>query len=243
MNKRLWILLLVAIFTACGSVKPVIQPFSTPESQCLPKLFERNNYYTGKLLNVKDFEQEQQYFNQKRYLQNRYVQGFGVVCGLLVLPAEQGRDLVKITPGFALDCKGREIILPETKYLDLAVYRGDMYISIAYEEVEVDPVPNPGTEKSGEQYSKIQERCKIDVLEQLPAGYLSTYDLLQLRKKQDIMKWIIDNHEICCSDDRPVVLAKVSHHRRGLTAEQVDNFSFRRFVLTMDDLLPFLRIK
>ncbi len=44
--------------------------------------FERNRYFYGKLLTVRDFEVEQRYHSGKRALLNRLVHGAGVVCGL-----------------------------------------------------------------------------------------------------------------------------------------------------------------
>ncbi len=46
--------------------------------------FQRNNYFYGKLLSVKDFKMEQQYFINKNRLSNLFIHGSGVVCGLHV---------------------------------------------------------------------------------------------------------------------------------------------------------------
>src|SRR5512134_2980467 len=70
----------------------------------------RNNYFYGKLLDVHHFELETSYFNQKRWLLNRLVSGFGVVCGLDVQPGPG--DTIVVTPGVALDKWGREIVVP-----------------------------------------------------------------------------------------------------------------------------------
>jgi hypothetical protein len=70
--------------------------------------FERNNYYHGQVLGVRDLADEQRYFNEKRWLINRMVIGWGIVCGLDVC-LENG-DLV-VRPGLALDCCGREILV------------------------------------------------------------------------------------------------------------------------------------
>lgn len=75
--------------------------------------FVRNRYFYGKLLDVFHFELEQDYFNNKRWLLNRLIGGYGVVCGLDVLPASSGRAVV-VTPGIAIDQGGREIIVPHT---------------------------------------------------------------------------------------------------------------------------------
>ena len=48
----------------------------------------RNNYFAGKLLTKKDLQDEQSYFMGKDKQHNRYLHGYGVVCGLRVLPAE-----------------------------------------------------------------------------------------------------------------------------------------------------------
>jgi hypothetical protein len=70
----------------------------------------RNRYFYGKLLDVFHFEMEQKYFNEKRWLLNRLVTGYGVVCGLNVLPTSDKKSIY-VTPGVALDKCGHEIIL------------------------------------------------------------------------------------------------------------------------------------
>ncbi len=77
------------------------------------KRFERNRYFYGKMLDEFHFRLETDYHNGKRWLINRAVLGYGVVCGLDVIPAEDERDSIIVTPGFAIDKWGREIIVPE----------------------------------------------------------------------------------------------------------------------------------
>src|SRR5262245_25915743 len=72
--------------------------------------FVRNRYFYGKLLDVHHLELEQDYLNGKRWLLNRLVSGYGVICGLDVQPAQKGRAVV-VTPGIALDRGGREIVV------------------------------------------------------------------------------------------------------------------------------------
>lgn len=43
--------------------------------------FERNRYYSGKMLTSADFQAEQTYFNNKRRFINNLMYGAGVVCG------------------------------------------------------------------------------------------------------------------------------------------------------------------
>jgi hypothetical protein len=54
--------------------------------------FRRLNYTYGQLLGVADFRTEQSYFREKQRLHNRCFHGYGVVCGLLVHPADDPRD-------------------------------------------------------------------------------------------------------------------------------------------------------
>ena len=65
----------------------------------------RNRYFYGKLLDVEQFELETRYLNAKRWLLNRLVTGYGVVCGLDVLPGDEPNELW-IGPGVAIDKLG-----------------------------------------------------------------------------------------------------------------------------------------
>lgn len=71
----------------------------------------RNRYFYGKLLDVYHFELETNYLNDKRWLLNRLVFGYGVVCGLDVKCGPEENTII-ITPGVAIDKWGREIIVP-----------------------------------------------------------------------------------------------------------------------------------
>lgn len=78
--------------------------------------FERNNYFYGKLMTVRDFQDEQVYVNGKRHLVNRHVHGWGIVCGFREIKVDKGpAGEVVVTfadGGVALDCCGREIVVP-----------------------------------------------------------------------------------------------------------------------------------
>jgi hypothetical protein len=71
----------------------------------------RNRYFYGKLLDVHQLEQEQEYFNAKRWLLNRLVTGPGVVCGLKVELTDDHKH-VTVKPGLAIDRCGHEIMVP-----------------------------------------------------------------------------------------------------------------------------------
>lgn len=42
------------------------------------KPLERNNYFYGKLLTVRDFQREQEYNNEKAVLKNKFIYGSGI---------------------------------------------------------------------------------------------------------------------------------------------------------------------
>ena len=76
---------------------------------------KRNNYYFSKLMDVLQFDMEQSYLNDKRWLLNRLSLGTGVLCGLNV-KVSQGK--LCVAPGVAIDTYGHEIIVPGTFCLD-----------------------------------------------------------------------------------------------------------------------------
>jgi DNA-binding beta-propeller fold protein YncE len=76
---------------------------------------KRNHYYFSKLMDVLQFDMEQSYLNDKRWLLNRLSLGTGVVCGLNV-KVLQGK--LCVAPGVAIDTYGHEIIVPSTFCLD-----------------------------------------------------------------------------------------------------------------------------
>src|SRR4051794_5196529 len=98
--------------------------------------FERPRYFAGKLLTADDFELEQRYQIEKRWLLNRMFHGAGVVRGLEVAADESG--ILTVAPGFAVDGRGREIELCEREELAVSAAADDVSICIAYAEVETD---------------------------------------------------------------------------------------------------------
>jgi hypothetical protein len=147
----------------------------------------RNRYYFGKLLDVVHFDIEQDYFNAKRWLINRLVLGYGVVCGMDVQLRNSDKSVV-VTTGFGIDRWGHEIIVPaESRPWDLPLpppppapstaapatatpasscEDDDCYYSlyICYYECASSPEPSLGDD-CGQQNcvpSLIQERYKLE---------------------------------------------------------------------------------
>jgi hypothetical protein len=89
---------------------------------CQPIAQERNHYFTGKLMTARDFTAETEYFLSHSRAHNRLLHGWGIVCGLEVVPHKNPtcRDRwVVIQPGIALDCCGRELVVRESLNVEL----------------------------------------------------------------------------------------------------------------------------
>src|SRR5688500_4707985 len=94
---------------------------TTEDVKCELHQFERNRYFYGKLMTVRDFETEQHYTQEHRHLHNQSLHGWGVVCGLTVGPklGTGNETKVVVKPGVALNCCGHEIVLARDQEIDL----------------------------------------------------------------------------------------------------------------------------
>ena len=99
---------------------------------CQVRHFERNNYYHGKALTVRDLTAEQDYFNQKRWLINRTTLGWGIVCGL---DTSVHNGCLVVEPGLAIDCCGRELLVCD---------RQGVHVTRIAEQLNVDPEHDTG---------------------------------------------------------------------------------------------------
>src|SRR4029078_3789781 len=142
---------------------------------CATSQFERNNYFYGKQFTVRDLQQEQSYFNDKRYLINRMVLGWGVVCGLDVYWDSSKRKIV-VKPGMALDCCGHEIVVCEDQYLSLddndddccfeqdQKRVGKFVLCLEYNDCFSEPVdlPPAGCDDKGKtEYNRIRDTFRL----------------------------------------------------------------------------------
>ena len=87
------------------------------DDQCADIASERLRYFTGRYMTARDFRDEQMHHLTHRYLHNRILHGWGVVCGLHVYPHPVDtcrNDHVRVDCGMALDCCGREIVVRKT---------------------------------------------------------------------------------------------------------------------------------
>ena len=157
---------------------------------------ERVKYFRRQLLTEADMTTDQDYFRQKHRRHNRFLHGWGTVCGLEVFPV-QGL-CVEIQPGYALGPYGDEIFVPEPVRLDLAACGGEamtdpcepsrvrgappsagretVYVAIRYAECLARPVrampAGCGCEEEVCEYSRIRDSFEIACLDQLPVSHL-----------------------------------------------------------------------
>jgi len=158
---------------------------------------ERVRYFTRQLITADDMLAEQQYFRQKLRRHNRFLHGWGVVCGMGVTAAPDAKMKlpwrVKIDAGYALGPLGDEIYLAEPFCFDLATCQdmvpdpcepgepprpvpprsGKLLLAIRYLECESRPVRvHPlgcACEDTLCEYSRIRDDFQVGCVPELPA--------------------------------------------------------------------------
>lgn len=129
---------------------------------------ERNRYFYGKLLTVRDFELEQNYYRNKNRLRNRVVHGAGVLCGLGVTMSDDATLMIE--SGMALDYQGREVFIEEPLIRKLQMLDGydtlrgkaDAYLCLTYDQTDIEPVNAVGAEAaSSRQFNMTREGCRL----------------------------------------------------------------------------------
>lgn len=99
---------------------------------CNIQQFQRNRYFYGKLLSVRDFETEQSYMNEKRHLLNRLVHGAGLICGLGAVTTGEDGGKITVTfeeSGVAVDNCGREIIVSAGSEKEVFIINPDLSLA------------------------------------------------------------------------------------------------------------------
>lgn len=156
----------------------------------------RNNYFAGKVLTAEDLQAEQDYHIGQRRSHNRLLHGAGVVQGLDVSVGPGG---VRVEPGMAIDCLGREIVVPKPSEVDLPDSGKAVMVAIAYAERLAEPVPVPGPGGDDIAHTRILETFELSVGPEAEAGV----DHPKRRRT-----W-----RPCCQD-HPLPLARLRRRRR-----------------------------
>ena len=200
-------------------------------------LCERNNYFFGKLMTVRDFESEQTYMNSKRRLGNRMMGGVGIVSGLDVVLVDN--KTFSLDPGMALDYMGREIVVPEPYVRRLNVIKGFeenkdkgiVYLCLAYkEELKETTFSVASSGKSGgvsEEYNRISEGYELFITSEKPKEEELKLDYLVNRRikvyDEDGIKIMLDVNKYV----NPSKCVKVSVIFEKENIEAPVNYSFK----------------
>jgi hypothetical protein len=102
----------------------------------------RPAFFPGQRLTADDLTAVQRYHRELRWLHNRSLHGWGIVFGYAVTGA-RGDRAVHLEPGYALDCKGRDLILGEGMVMPIPSVAGNeqggpetYYLTASYAEDE-----------------------------------------------------------------------------------------------------------
>ena len=205
---------------------------------CLPsEMFsmERVRYFTRQLITPDDLTLEQEYFQNKMRRHNRFLHGWGVVCGCLVQPVLEANSawMVRITPGYILGPYGDEILIEREVTIDLhkeglegtaaCVGQTDpwcsdvvverqprvpLYVAVKYAECKTRPMrvqTGCGCDETQCEYSRIRDSYAIKALSECPETHM-TPPILDLN--QLIQMQMVPNCPPSPTDPW-VVLAKV----------------------------------
>lgn len=105
---------------------------------------KRLRYYDGQFLKDQDMIDEQKYHIDRLRRLSRILQVSGISEGLAVTGA--GTDRVSVSPGTAVDIKGRLIVLSTAQIVSVASFRSrSVSLSISYQKIESD-LATDGTE-------------------------------------------------------------------------------------------------
>ena len=195
-------------------------------------------YEPGHYLASSDLHTEQGYLLQRLRRHNRYLHGWGVICGLWVAPAREPRRPweVLVCPGYAIGPYGDEIFVPRRAPLDICdsvwlrtvILRRPApiaYVAIRYAEFATRPAPtNPpscGCHDPMYVPSRIRDDFKVDVLWSLPE-----------RGVPDPFDPCSDSEPRCpkCPESPYVILASVilpASEADQISLQDIDNTTFR----------------
>ena len=199
-------------------------------------------YEAGHYLAASDLATEQQYRVQRLRRYRRHLHGFGVVCGLRVVPAKDPSRpwAVFVCPGYAVGPWGDEIDVPTAASLDVRDYlwmRPEVpsiagpppfaYVGVRYREEAATNVPAGaavcGCDDSTSTPSRIRDGFQITVLWQAPEQLPGPPSLCD------------DAVTPCppCPSSPYVMLARLTlpgDESDPITSGHIDNWSVRRFV-------------
>ena len=225
---------------------------------CKISQFERNNYFNGKLLTSRDLQAEQRYFNEKRWLINRMVVGWGIVCGLEVY-VDHG--CLYVSPGLAIDCCGRELLVCDREAFssdDISAALGvdpkqydaiEWALCLEYREAKAEPVNSSSScNKTERDYNRLRDSYQL-VFRPKDEACPEDHDEdccphEKLGNETSIHKALVEGSRKCpkCKDCECVLLATgtLKPSYQAISLDQ-DYWKFRRIVYTNPVLGSLIR--
>ncbi len=109
---------------------------------------ERVRYFPRQLLTADDMGVEQEYFREKARRHNRYLHGWGVVCGCAVEPAPNAKTwTVRVCPGYVVGPQGDEILIDDCRDVDLKLGATPDPCTVRWPCPPVGPMPGENENK------------------------------------------------------------------------------------------------
>jgi hypothetical protein len=190
-------------------------------------------YFNRMLLTAEDMRTDQDFVLQKLRRHNRFLHGFGVVCGLDVSAAPTAEQpwRVQVNGGYALGPFGDEIFVGQPVFMDLATCgpgtvtnpceptmmvtqtaaaAPEIFLAIKYAECRARPVlampGGCGCEDEACEYSRIRDSFSLECLGELPTSHVPDPDAPTLCELANGKRFAT-----CapCPTDPWVVLAKI----------------------------------
>ena len=215
---------------------------------------ERVRWFPRMLITVGEMDTEHAYFREKLRRHNRYLHGWGVVCGLeaTAAPREGSPWCVHVSEGYALGPYGDEIYVPAPGVdLDLAncgpgaatdpcepdafarmrepTGGQTLYVAIKFAECLSHPVrampPGCGCEEELCEYSRVRDSYEIGCLTDLPLQP-KAFSLCDFFKGTKVPACLP------CPTEPWVVLARVTLPRIQRDDVKIDNFVRRQIFST-----------
>jgi len=164
---------------------------------------ERVRYFPRQLITADDMRAEQEFVLNKQRRHNRFLHGWGVVCGCQVMPLPTDKNpwQVQVCPGYVVAPQGDDILIPDCIPFDLQlgmqsdnpctvtwpcppqpVYSRDneqkiAYLAVRYVECVTRPVrvhpSGCGCNELDCEYSRIRESFELKLLWSLPQSHIA----------------------------------------------------------------------
>jgi hypothetical protein len=222
---------------------------------------ERLRYFARQLLTADDLSQEQEYFRSRMRRHNRFLHGWGVVCGCEVTPTSTDWT-VSVGPGYLLGPQGDEIVVDTAFTVDLSLQdlagnaampcadpldpwcsgvrvvpqlRQTLYLAVAYAETATRPVRvqpvGCGCDDSQCEYSRTRDGYIVRLLTTLP----STYSQMSPPVTGTSCPGPGVRPCPALPTDNWVILASITPRSQTISAADIDNVTNRRYAATFAD--------